>query len=238
MLIKAQGELKDAEKTGMNPHFGHGYSTLQDIFEVIKPVLQTNGLGFMQSPEAGSDEKVRSLKVTTRIFHTSGEWVESDISVDLSQAGPQALGSAITYLRRYSITALLGVASEEDDDGNKATPKPVEKKPPYVAKAATPTATPKPATPASAPTAATPKVYDAKAVDEIAERAKKFKALGEEIIRGFRARGMLQKQAFEWCEKMGWDIALIRHEMGLDVDEVPLIPRNGEEQETTEDIPF
>ena len=148
-LFSIQGEIQKAPMSGENPHFKSEYTTIQDLFDLLKPMLQPRKMFFIQSPAQGEISGVRSLRMITRIIDTeSGEWVEGSLEVELKEAGPQALGSAITYLRRYQLSSMLGVVSD-DDDGNAATTK-TSPKSSYVPKASTPT-TPPPAKPAPAP---------------------------------------------------------------------------------------
>jgi hypothetical protein len=224
-FIKAQGEFKDAEKNGTNPFFKSEYSTLQDVFSAVRPALSKFGLAVIQAPEIGEGQGQRSVKVVTRIVHTSGEWIESDISVELKESGPQPMGSAVTYLRRYSLAAMMGIASEEDDDGNATSTKKQTHE--QSQKSPAPPAAPKP--PASTPPSATKAAPTGDKFRETQERMKKLGTLPEEVILGFKERGWGQNKAAEWCETKGWDIAAIRHEMGLDVEQ---------SGNTTEEIPF
>lgn len=90
------------------------YTTLDRIIETIRKPMAENGLSFTQSVTLDSDWAI----VTTRIMHASGQWIEDTLPVKPDGFGPQQVGSAITYGKRYSLTALLGIASDEDDDGN------------------------------------------------------------------------------------------------------------------------
>jgi hypothetical protein len=120
-LISFQAEVKPAEKNGKNPFFSSSYSTLQDVFESIKPGMKLNKLGVIQSPELYETQEGKFIKVVSRVIHESGEWIEGEVSASLKDANPQTIGSAISYLRRYSLISLFGIASEDDDDGNAAT---------------------------------------------------------------------------------------------------------------------
>lgn len=122
-LAKFQSEVKQPKKDANNPFFNKKYVPLEGVVSVITEPLAKNGLSYIQS--TGTDEE--HVIVTTLLMHTSGEFIESDplkLPGHQVQKGggkdfnPQGIGSAITYGRRYSLTALLGIASEEDDDGN------------------------------------------------------------------------------------------------------------------------
>src|SRR5947199_89664 len=79
----------------------------------IKPVMAKHGLSFSQMPEGDG--------LTTIIMHVSGEWMQATANLELKGHTPQDQGSAITYMRRYALSAALGLATEDDDDGNAAT---------------------------------------------------------------------------------------------------------------------
>jgi hypothetical protein len=113
-------------------------------------------------------------------------------------------------------------------------------RPPKVEPARTPEAsTPKPTPTASTPTKTPPphvagKALTAQELETIRIQCMKVQGLPPEIKAAFNERKMGQKAAAAWCESKGWDIAAIRHELALDIEEVPPIPENGSE----EDIPF
>lgn len=119
-LAKAQAEFPAIPRdrtvevtTRAGGKYKFAYAPLDTIMEKIRPTLKANGLAFMQSLNGES--------LTTTLLHTSGEWLASDpMPVRVADSGPQAFGSAITYARRYAITAMLGIVTEEDDDGNAA----------------------------------------------------------------------------------------------------------------------
>ena len=121
-LAKFQGEIKDPSKSG-KANYGK-YVTLDELLESIRPVLSQNGLSFLQFP--GGDGQV--ITITTMLLHTSGEWIESEpFSLKPQKSDPQGAGSAVTYGRRYSLSAILGVAWDADDDGNAASHTVVQK---------------------------------------------------------------------------------------------------------------
>jgi len=117
-LIPIQ-ESMHVNKDGANPHFKSKFATLDNILETIKPILKGSGLVVLQS----FNTEGRKLECVTRIFHESGEWIESSAAVEADKATPQGFGSAITYARRYGIAAALGIGLMDDDDGNKAEEK-------------------------------------------------------------------------------------------------------------------
>lgn len=116
-MAKFQAEVTQPKKTATNPHFRSKYATLDEIINTVKPVLAKHGLSYMQS--CGGDGE--RITITTLLMHESGEWIESEpLVLKADKISPQGAGSAITYGRRYMLSAVLGVASEEDDDGNAA----------------------------------------------------------------------------------------------------------------------
>ena len=127
-LSKAQAKIKGAEKDADNPFFNSSYATLASVWEACREAITHEGLSVAQGTESGDGDKI---KVVTRLMHSSGEWIESDLSVmpmkmkvdrndTEKQVTPQSVGSALTYVRRYALAAMVGVAPE-DDDGNAAS---------------------------------------------------------------------------------------------------------------------
>lgn len=118
-LAKAQAEMQTAGLSSENPYFKTRYADLAAIVKASRPALTKNGLSIIQQIIT-SDEGHTYLH--TLLCHASGQWVESRVRIVPPKADVQSLGSYITYLRRYSIAALCGiVTSDEDDDGNLAT---------------------------------------------------------------------------------------------------------------------
>ena len=116
-LAKAQGEIKGATKDSENPHFKTRYADLASVWEACRAALSANGIAVIQAPTIDSEGNVC---VETLLCHSSGQWMRSDLSVRPAKADAQAVGSVITYLRRYALAAMVGVAPE-DDDGEAAT---------------------------------------------------------------------------------------------------------------------
>ena len=115
-LAKMQGEVENATKGSLNPHFKSRYADLAEVLNTIRPVMSANGLSVIQSP---SFDGVR-VSVTTTICHSSGGYVTGEISCVPAKHDGQGVGAATTYLRRYALAAFAGVA-QEDDDGQSAT---------------------------------------------------------------------------------------------------------------------
>lgn len=118
-LAKAQSQIKGASKDAINPHFRSNYSTLSSILDACREPLTNNGLAVSQVFK--TSERFTVL-VETKLVHTSNEWITSELGFVLQQTTPQAIGSAISYARRYALAAICGVASiDEDDDAENAT---------------------------------------------------------------------------------------------------------------------
>jgi hypothetical protein len=115
-LAKAQAEIKPALKDADNPFFKSKYADLASVQAACMPHLTKNGLSVVQAIQLIGDNTV----LVTTLMHSSGQWLKSVSPVKPTKNDPQGLGSALTYMRRYSLAALVGVA-QEDDDGNAAT---------------------------------------------------------------------------------------------------------------------
>jgi len=135
-LAAAQGEMDGAKKTARNPFFASRYADLASVKEAIQDPFAKQGLSYIQIPTtafSGTPEayewtakksgEVRhgvrvftTVAVLTRLMHTSGQWIEGEpLAALLPNGDPQAVGSAISYLKRYALQAIAGVASEDDD---------------------------------------------------------------------------------------------------------------------------
>lgn len=118
-LSKAQGVIIPASKDSNNPFFKSKYADLASVWQVARDPLYKNGLSVTQHPSADGNV----VTIETILTHGSGQWMSSKLTMQAKDASPQAIGSCITYIRRYSLSSIIGIASEEDDDGNAATPK-------------------------------------------------------------------------------------------------------------------
>lgn len=117
-ILLAQGAFKKAEKDGENTHHRNKYATLAAVWEAVHEPLHANGLLTLCYPHEFDGGGVT---ISTRIIHAeSGEWVESSLRIALERGSAHEVGSAITYGRRYTLSALLGVVADDDDDGNAA----------------------------------------------------------------------------------------------------------------------
>lgn len=119
-LAKAQGQMKAAIKDSANPFFKSKYADFAAVVDAIKAPLSANGLSYTQL----TDVEEGGVVIETVLLHSSGQWIMGRLKMPVAkQNDPQALGSAITYCRRYALQSLCGVPSD-DDDGNAATGKP------------------------------------------------------------------------------------------------------------------
>ena len=123
-LSIVQGKLTYAIKDSNNPFFKSKYADLESVWDACRSLLSENGLAVMQFPGEYYDG---TMHLTTILTHKSGEWIGQDMSVPVTKPDAQGAGSALTYMRRYALAAVVGVV-QADDDGNAASaPKPVVK---------------------------------------------------------------------------------------------------------------
>lgn len=113
-----QAEVNNPINSTVNNFFKNKYATLGDVLNEVRPVLAKNGLSILQMPSGDGG----LVQLTTLIMHSSGEWIETEpIIMRPEKPNAQGIGSVLTYARRYSLSAILGIASEDDDDGNEAS---------------------------------------------------------------------------------------------------------------------
>jgi hypothetical protein len=125
-LVAASAELKSVTKDRTNPHFKSRYATLDAIVDEVRPVLARHGLAVLQgttTPHTSEAGTVLAFAVETMLVHTSGEWIASTALMPLAKLDPQGAGAALTYGRRYGLSALLTLATDDDDDGEAAMPR-------------------------------------------------------------------------------------------------------------------
>jgi len=120
-LLKAQKEITFAAKDSQNPHFKSTYANLETVIEAIKGPLNKHDIVFMQTFSPSSPG---FLALTTRLLHTSGEWIEDQMTVPLQKNDAQGYGSAATYSRRYALAAITGLYQADDDGQEAAKPQP------------------------------------------------------------------------------------------------------------------
>jgi hypothetical protein len=117
-LVKAQSLVEGAKKGKRNDHFRSSYADLASVWEACGSALTESGIYVGQFP---TTDTPGTVSLRTVLLHESGESVESTLHMPVKDSGnPQAVGSAITYARRYALMAALGICPE-DDDGNAAS---------------------------------------------------------------------------------------------------------------------
>lgn len=139
-LCQVQGKLEGAAKSCENPFFKKKYVDLAATWDACRSLLTENDLAVVQTLGLADG---KGVIVDTTLLHVSGEWIGGSLYLPATKEDPQAIGSAITYGRRYALAAIVGICPE-DDDGESATGRgktPTKKKTP-------PTPTKKPGKPA------------------------------------------------------------------------------------------
>ena len=119
-LSKVQSELEGAKKESTNPFFNSSYADLHSVIKSSFPLLSKNGLSVTQ----GNEMIQGAVCVTTTLMHNSGQWLRSKIKLPLEKKNAQGVGSAITYGRRYGLSAIVGIAQYDDDGNYISKPKP------------------------------------------------------------------------------------------------------------------
>jgi len=122
-FAKAQASLPAVPKRG-HGQVGQArttYATLDDVIDTVRGPLSENGLSFTQMLDNSEDGPT----LTTMLLHESGQWIVSSTPIDAMDGNRgtnamQAFGSTLTYLKRYALSAMLGVTTGEDDDGASA----------------------------------------------------------------------------------------------------------------------
>lgn len=118
-LSKAQSTMEGAIEDSSNPFFKSSYADLTSVWKACREPLTKNGLSITQTLQLINGERC----LVSILGHSSGQWIKSVLPLKVSKDDIQALGSSITYSRRYSLAALVGICPA-DDDGNEATGKP------------------------------------------------------------------------------------------------------------------
>ena len=125
--VKIQQEIADMPKDSKG--YGYNYTSYDALVKYLRPLLTKHGVSFVQMP-VGSDSEIG---VETLYMHTSGEWIRSTVCSPIIESKQmniyQSVGAAITYYRRYSLSAFVGIASDEDNDVQsiKVDAKPIKK---------------------------------------------------------------------------------------------------------------
>ncbi|KIE47500.1 ERF superfamily protein [Clostridium argentinense CDC 2741] len=114
-----QAEVKNPKNVANNPFFNSKYAPLDEVINTVKEPLSKHGLSYIQMPNS---EDGALVAITTMLLHESGEWIESEpLKLKSDKPTAQGSGSSITYARRYQLSAMLGIASEDEDDGSTTT---------------------------------------------------------------------------------------------------------------------
>jgi len=129
-ILEAQKEIRKAIKGSANPYFKSKYADLEAVIDAVKEPLNKHGIAFLQAVNQVGDDNGR-VAIETVLLHEGGQYMTSKTPVYCTKPNDsQALGSGITYSKRYALQAMLGLPSE-DDDGNAASKKGNNKKPAF-----------------------------------------------------------------------------------------------------------
>ena len=224
-LIKAQMELEVVGKNAKNPFFKSKYADLPAIFAEYQRVFLKHGLAVIQIVEG------KSLRTT--LAHDSGEYVSGLAELLLVKQDPQGLGSAITYMRRYALSAICGIATD-DDDGNAGThgmPETVKKpapisEPAKPAENATAAATAQPAAAPAVPAQASPMQVS---VGELEKLFKEAGRCGLQLKGDKRIFGTFSQPAFAAAQDMkGKPVKITFQEAGGKLNLMEIIEIKGD----------
>lgn len=117
-IVAVQRVIRTANKDTPNPFFKSRYADLAEIVDVLREPMAAAGLAYVQTTRIVGVATV----LRTTIMHTSGQWIAGEYPLEPTKPrDPQALGSAMTYARRYALAAMMGVVADDDDDGNRAS---------------------------------------------------------------------------------------------------------------------
>ena len=110
-LAKAQGQIVNAEKNRTNTYFKSNYADLASCWDACRKPLSDNGLCLIQMPRITD----QGWTLETMLAHESGQWLSDEMTMPVSKQDAQGYGISITYLRRYALCAVLGIAAEDED---------------------------------------------------------------------------------------------------------------------------
>lgn len=188
-LAKFQSQVKQPKKDADNPFFKSKYVPLEGVQSAIKEPLASNGLSYTQFAVTEGEK----IGVATIIMHESGEYIEFDPLYlpgrNAKGFDPQSVGSAITYGRRYSLAAALGISSEDDDDGNASSAPARQERPRDEA----------PRTSGNAPATAPPSNTISEAQVRLCKKLVKEKAVPNDTV--FEALGVYGKDRIDGLTK-------------------------------------
>lgn len=134
-LVAAWGSIETPKhntnvtvKTKTGGSYEFSYTDLEGIFDALKAVYKENGIAVLQTPKTFFQDGSLVLSVETMLLHETGEWVKSEPLSVLASNNMQDLGGQITYMKRYSLSAISGISTEKDDDANGVSGNQVEYK--------------------------------------------------------------------------------------------------------------
>lgn len=110
-LAAAQAHITGAAKDSVNPHFKSRYADLASVWDACRAPLTEHGLSVVQTTHAADN----GVLLITTLLHTSGQWIAGELPIGADWKNPQAVGSWLTYARRYALAALVGIAPDDDD---------------------------------------------------------------------------------------------------------------------------
>lgn len=122
-LSVVQGKLEGAKKDSVNPFYKSTYADLSSVWGACRKLLSDNGLAVVQTNTLTDNE---TIVVDTTLIHSSGEWIGGQLTLTPAKTDPQGMGSAMTYGRRYGLSAIVGIAPDDDDDGESTSIKETE----------------------------------------------------------------------------------------------------------------
>jgi hypothetical protein len=180
-LLSIQKELKNTAQTAVNPFFKSKYAPLNKILDEVRPIASKNGIVIIQDVK----EERGQINVSTMLLHESGEWIQQEgMTMPLEKNTAQSAGSAVTYGRRYTISAMFGIATEEDDDGNEGEIK--------INKVFNP--------------------IKAEALIKPEDKTTKLVALPDPVKAAFKALAYNRQEIETICEKYSWDnVKILEH---------------------------
>lgn len=114
-FLMAQKTIKKATKGTENTYFKSKYADLTSVIEAVKGPLNDNEIAFMQFINGGYDGSTPGIRVETVLLHSSGEWLSEDFFMPIEKQTAQAVGSAISYAKRYGLQSICGLPTEDDD---------------------------------------------------------------------------------------------------------------------------
>jgi hypothetical protein len=119
-MAKAQSKVSAAVKDKINPAFRSKYADLASVWDACREALTSNGIFVSQWPIHSEDGR---LHIVTRLAH-KGEWIKAHFSLPVGKQDAHGYAGALTYAKRMSLSAAVGVVADDDDDGNAASQRP------------------------------------------------------------------------------------------------------------------